>query len=80
MSVGSNPTSIQSKRLLLSQTESALMPERKQSGHREGRKPNGVDIQVVQQRGLQPLCESKEVEYGCDIKSGWLYHPGAVGA
>ena len=41
-----------SKRLLPSQVKSVLMPDRKESGHEEGRKPNRVGIKVMQHRGL----------------------------
>lgn len=59
-----------SKRLLLSQTESVLMPDREESGHLEGRKPKGVGVKVVQCRGLAAPVRNEMSREGRDIKCG----------
>ena len=59
-----------SKRLLLSDAESVLMPERKQSGHVEARKAKRVGVKVVQFRGLAAPLRSEISRVGTDIRCG----------
>jgi len=63
---------IQSKRLLLSKTESVLMPRRKQLGYLKARKADGIGMLVVQFRGLAASLRSQSSREGFDIKSGNL--------
>lgn len=78
---GSNPVIIiTSKRLLPLHTESALMPDRKESGHLEARKAKGVGVKVMQFRGLAASLRSEISREGCNVRNGKPNLPGAVGA
>lgn len=59
-------------------TESALIPDRKESGRPAARKAKVVGVASTQSRGLATSSLRKVSRVGCDVKCGRLNLLGAV--